>query len=91
MVKKRTRNEDKAPELERKVSSLNLIELRPGLFLNQDHIVSLRVLPNEEGGVYAVLQLSSGDKMNLTRDEFTAISGEDPRPPARVPLQEMAK
>ncbi|WP_260955702.1 hypothetical protein [Pseudomonas citri] len=56
-----------------------LIELRPGFFLNADHIVSVRVLPQEENDVYAVLHLSNGDKQNLTREEYTAITGEEPR------------
>ncbi|NGO54714.1 hypothetical protein [Allomesorhizobium camelthorni] len=63
--------------------AINLVEIRPGLFLNGDHIVLVRVLPREERGVYAVLQLSNGDKLDLTRGEFTAISGEEPRPAMR--------
>lgn len=75
-----------APPLpERKAKTMNLIELRPGLFLNVDHIVSVRVLPQEEGDTYAILQLSNGDKQNLTRGEFTAITGEEPHLPARLP------
>lgn len=57
----------------------HLIELRQGFFLNADHIVSVRVLPQEEGDVYAVLHLSNGDKQNLTRGEYSAITGEEPR------------
>lgn len=71
------------PLPDRKAEAMHLIELRPGLFLNPDHVVSLRVLPQEENDVYAVLQLSSGEKQNLTRGEFTAISGKEPRPPVR--------
>lgn len=56
-----------------------LVELRPGFFLNADHIVSVRVLSQEEGDVYAVLHLSNGDKQNLSRDEYSAITGEEPR------------
>jgi hypothetical protein len=62
---------------------MSLIEVRPGLFINLEHVVSVRVLPQEEGDVYAILQLSNGDKQDLTRGEFTAISGEDARPPVR--------
>ncbi len=58
---------------------MNLVELRPGLFLNTDHVVSLRVLPREENSVYAILQLSNGDQQNLTRDELATIIGEEPR------------
>ncbi|EYS94823.1 hypothetical protein CF68_23790 [Cupriavidus sp. SK-4] len=69
----------------------HLIELRPGFFLNPDHIISVRVLPEEEGDVYAILHLSNGDKQNLTRGEFTAITGEEPRPPARLPQRPLAE
>ena len=69
---------------------MNLIELRPGFFVNADQIVCVRVLAQEEDNVYAVLQLSNGDKQNLTRDEFTAVSGEEPRPPSRRPLKPIA-
>ncbi|MGF6201733.1 hypothetical protein [Pseudomonas laurylsulfatiphila] len=62
----------------------HLIELRPGFFLNADHIVSVRVLPQEEGDVYAVLYLSNGDKQNLTPGEFTVITGKEPRAAARL-------
>lgn len=90
MVKKRTHDESKMPRSEKKYSpdaadeplrqerqtiSTNLIELRPGLFLNEHHIVSVRVLPAEEAGAYAILQLSSGEKLNLTRDEYKWITG----------------
>jgi hypothetical protein len=64
---------------------MKLTEIRPGLFLNVDQIVSVRVLPQEEDNVYAVLQLSNGDRQNVTRAEFTAITGEEPRPPLRQP------
>ncbi|MFM0007487.1 hypothetical protein PQR57_41895 [Paraburkholderia dipogonis] len=70
---------------ERKAGAINFIELRPGLFLNVDHIVSVRVLPQEEGEVYAILQLSNGDKQHLTRGEFSALTGEEPRLLARLP------
>ena len=65
---------------------MKLTEIKPGLFLNEDQIVSVRMLPQEEDNVYAVLQLSNGDRQNLTRAEFTAITGEEPRRPMR-PLQ----
>jgi hypothetical protein len=70
---------------------MNLIELRPGLFLNGDQIVSVRVLPQEEGDVYAILQLSNGDEQNLTRVEFTAITGEEPRVLARLPQKPLVE
>jgi hypothetical protein len=64
--------------------ALRLIEIRPGLFLNVDQIVSVRTLPAEEDKAYAILQLSNGDMLNLTCGEFTLITGEDPRlPPVR--------
>lgn len=67
------------PTPKRKARTMNLVELRPGLFLNTDHVVSLRVLPREENSVYAILQLSNGDQQNLTRDELATIIGEEPR------------
>lgn len=79
------------PRPERKTHTMNFIELRPGLFLNADHIVSVRVLPQDEGNAYAILQLSSGEKQNLTRDEFVAITGEEPRLPARLSQRPLAK
>jgi hypothetical protein len=42
------------------------------------------VLPQEEGQAYAVLQLSNGDKLSLTRDEFSSLTGEQARQAARV-------
>lgn len=59
--------------------SVRLVELKPGFFLNPDQIVSVRTLPQEEGDAYAVLQLSNGDKLNLTRAEFSVLTGEEPR------------
>ncbi|HET7695197.1 MAG TPA: hypothetical protein VFK57_05765 [Vicinamibacterales bacterium] len=64
---------------------MKLTEIKPGLFLNEDQIVSVRVLPQEDGDAYAVLQMPSGDKLNLSRDEFKSITGEAPRPTARQP------
>jgi hypothetical protein len=39
---------------------MKLTEIKPGLFVNEDQIVTVRVLPQEEENVYAVLQLSNG-------------------------------
>jgi hypothetical protein len=61
-----------------------LVQIKPGFFLNLEQIVSVRVLPQEEGQAYAVLQLSNGDKLNLTRDEFSSLTGEEARRAARV-------
>jgi len=58
---------------------MKLTELRPGLFVNFDQVVSARVLPQPDGTTYAVLQLSNGDKLNLTREEFAEVVGELPR------------
>lgn len=80
-----------APPKPERMAKVILIEIRPNLFLNEDHIVSVRVLPQEEGDVYAILQLSNGDKQNLTREEFTAITGEEPRLPVRLPQKPLAK
>ena len=68
----------------------NLVEIRMGLFLNVGQIVTLRVLPQEDGGTYAILQLSNGDKLNLTRVEFALISGKEPRSPPRLPQRFLA-
>lgn len=73
------------PRPEWTAGTIKLIEIRAGLFLNVYQIISLRVLPQEEGNSYAILQLSNGDTLNLTRVEFTAISGEEPRASARLP------
>ena len=74
-----------APEPVKRVASMsNLIEIKPGFFVNLDQVVSVRVLPEEEDNVHAVLQLSNGDKLNLTRSEFTVITGKAPLPPARL-------
>ena len=70
---------------------MKLTEIKPGLFLNEDQIVSVRVLPQEEDNVYAVLQLSNGDRQNLTRAEFTAITGQEPRRPMRSLYVQEAK
>jgi hypothetical protein len=80
---KESQAEQKPPKRERPPISTNLVELRFGLFINTDHIVSVRVLPEEEGNAYAVMQLSSGDKLSLTRDEFSAVCGVEPRSPVR--------
>jgi hypothetical protein len=70
---------------------MNLIEVRPGLFLNPEHVVSVRVLSEEEGDTYAILQLSNGDKQALTRGEFMMITGEEPRLPMRLPHKPLPK
>jgi hypothetical protein len=87
MAKKRTLDKDKQPTTERKTRVVNLIELRLGFFLNADQIVSVRVLPQEEDQTYALMQLSNGDKLNLTRGEFTAVTGEEPRQALRLRLK----
>jgi hypothetical protein len=84
MAKKLTHDRDKQAPTERRSRAVTLIELRLGFFLNADQIVSVRVLPQEEGEAYALMQLSNGDKLNLTHGEFTAVTGEDPRPPVRL-------
>jgi hypothetical protein len=55
-----------------------------GLFLNVEQIVTVRVLPQEDGDTYAILQLSNGDKLNITRSEFALISGTEPRQSVRL-------
>ena len=80
-----------SPIQKRQGVAINLVELRPGLFLNIDHVVSMRILPEADGDVYAIVQLSNGDKQNLTRAEFTVVSGEQPRPPARLSLKPPSK
>jgi hypothetical protein len=70
---------------------MKLTEIKPGLFVNEDQIVTVRVLPQEEENVYAVLQLSNGDRQNLSRAEFTAITNEEPRLPIRPPQTPSAK
>jgi len=55
------------------------------LFLNTDQIVSLRVLPQEENDTYAIVQLSNGDKLDVTRTEFALITGVEPRVAGRLP------
>lgn len=80
-----------SPIQKRKGVAINLVELRPGFFLNVAHVVSVRVLPEEEGDIYAIVQLSNGDKQNLTRAEFSLVSGEEPCPPARLSLKPSLK
>ncbi len=79
------------PSAERLPAMINLVEIRPGLYLNAEQIVSVRVLAQEENNVYAILQMSNGDKHNLTRSEFFAISGKEPRSPARLSQNPLAK
>jgi hypothetical protein len=64
-----------APRGDERSGTADLFELRPGLYLNPLQFVSVRVLPSENEGIFAVLQLSSGDKLDLTRKEFAAITG----------------
>lgn len=80
---RRGRGSSTRPNANRMSETINLVEMRPGLFLNLAQIVTMRVLQREEGEVYAILQLSNGDKLNLTPREFSEISGEKPRPPTR--------
>jgi hypothetical protein len=84
MAKKSTRDEEKKPAPKPRASAVKLIELRFGFFLNADQIVSVRVLPQQGDETYAVMQLSNGDKLNLTLEEFMAVTGKDPRPPVRL-------
>jgi len=105
MVTKRARNEGTRSREKRGTSAgpagvplereatktMTLIQIRPGLFLNVDQIVSVRVLPQDEDNVYAVLKLSNGEQQDLTRDEFTRITGEEPRLPLRRAEQSKAK
>jgi hypothetical protein len=79
------RGSSSQPPQERMPKKLSLIEVRPGLFLNVDHIVSVRVSSQEEGSGSAIVQLSNGDKLSLTLSEFAAISAEEPRPSTRLP------
>lgn len=60
---------------------MKLIEIRQGLFVNFDQIVSVRVLTPPDGATYAILQLSNGDKLNITREECSSITDE---PPLRI-------
>lgn len=84
MVKKPTRKEDKKPAPKLRVGVVKFIELRLGFFLNADQIVNVRVLSQQEDETYALMQLSNGDKLNLTREEFMAVTGKDPHPPVRI-------
>jgi hypothetical protein len=77
-MSKESKGEAQAP------GSARLVQIKPGYFLNLEQIVSVRVLPQEEGQAYAVLQLSNGDKLSLTRDEFSSLTGEQARQAARV-------
>lgn len=67
------------------VEAAKLVEIRVGLFLNVDQIVTVRVLPQDGTDTYAILQLSNGDKLHLTRAEFALISGTQPRSPVKLP------
>lgn len=63
------------PKAEQLPVALGLIELRPGLYLNPVQFISVRALPRDDGDVFAVLALSNGEKLNLSRSEFAAITG----------------
>lgn len=76
-----------APPADRVKKAISLVEIRPGLFLNLSHIVSVRVLPQEEGIDYAILHLSNGDKLTITRSEFALITGTEPQMTARLSQQ----
>jgi hypothetical protein len=80
-----------SPIQKRQGVAIDLVELSPGLFLNLDHVVSVRILREQDGDVYAIAQLSNGAKQNLTRAQFTMVSGEQPRPPARLSLKPPSK
>jgi hypothetical protein len=47
------------PHPERTAGTIKLVEIGADLFLNVDQIIGLRVLPQEEGNTYAILQLSN--------------------------------
>lgn len=71
--------------------AIRLIEIKPGLFLNADQIVSVRALPAEVDNVYAILQLSNGDTLNLTCGEFALVTGEERRSPSARPATAAAQ
>lgn len=83
--------EPSSPPADRTEKAIPLLEIRPGLFLNVNHIVSVRVLQHEEDSNYAILHLSNGDKLALTRSEFYLITGEEPRLTARPPQKSLAE
>ncbi len=74
---------------EHRKGAIDLLEIRPGLYINVYQIVSVRVLPQEEDNIYAELQLSNGDKLTITREEFTAISGQPCRQLGRISQNSM--
>lgn len=72
-----------SPHPEEAAALAHLIEIKPGLFLNVNQIVSLRVLSQENGDAYAILHLSNGDKLDLSREEFATIGRKEAHSPAR--------
>lgn len=74
---------------EHKKGVIDLLEIRPGLYINVYQIVSVRVLAQKEENIYAELQLSNGDKLTITREEFTTISGQPCRYQGRISQNSM--
>ncbi len=74
---------------EHRKGAIDLLEIRPGLYINVYQIVSVRVLPQEDDNIYAILQLSNGDKLNITSEEFTTISGQPCRQLGRISQKSM--
>lgn len=68
----------------RERKTIDLIKIRPGLFLNVHQIVSVRELPQADSDTYAIVQLSNGDKLHLTASEFTLVCGEEPHQPENL-------
>jgi hypothetical protein len=60
-------------EPEEQRASLKLFEIRQGLFINFDHVVSIRVLRRANGPKFAVLKLSNGENQHITREEFASF------------------
>lgn len=83
-MSKHSKTEPQAPR-EGAAERARLVQIKPGYFLNPEQIVSVRVLPQENDNGYALLQLSNGDKLHLTREEFTMLTGEEPRQATRLP------
>lgn len=62
-------------EAEERRGSGKLFEIREGLFINLDHIVSVKVVRKADDLRFAVLKLSNGEHQHITREEFAAIVG----------------
>ena len=77
------------PKADRPRAAADLIELRPGLYVNPLQFISVRVLPREDGQVFALLALSNGEKLDLTRSEFAVITGVEPGRSAVAVNQEL--